>query len=150
MASLFRVSECFMNPVLVQQKRLSEQLLLNDSFSPSEPLFLKLGLLKLDDISTLQLTSFVYPCVNKLALHCLIIISITFLIFMMIVKHHLLYSYDGFFRPTIVFLGGRLSLKFRRRQFRREEREKSFILQTSGKAKIGAKTKTLFKVLKAF
>ena len=39
----------------------------NDSFSPSEPLFLKLGLLKLDDIFKLQLTSFVYTCISKLA-----------------------------------------------------------------------------------
>ena len=38
-----------------------------NGFSLSEPLFFKLGLLKLDDIFTLQLTSFVYACINKLA-----------------------------------------------------------------------------------
>ena len=61
-------SEWFYNPVLVKQKRLSKQLLLmGPSRTPSEPLFLKLGLLKPADIFTLQLTSFVYACINKLA-----------------------------------------------------------------------------------
>ena len=41
-----------MNPVSVQQKRLSEQLLL---MTPSHPQNFKLGLLKLDGIFMLQL-----------------------------------------------------------------------------------------------
>ena len=53
-----------MKPVSVQQKRLSEQLLL---MIPSHPQNLKLGLLKLDDIFMLQLSSFVYACINRLA-----------------------------------------------------------------------------------
>ena len=60
-------SECFMNPVSVQQKKVIRAITFNDSFSPSEPLFLKLGLLKLDDIFKLQLASFVYACINRLA-----------------------------------------------------------------------------------
>ena len=60
-------SECFMNPVSVQQKKVIRAITFNGSFSPSEPLFLKLGLLKLDDIFVLQLASFVYACINRLA-----------------------------------------------------------------------------------
>ena len=60
-------SECFMNPVSVQQKKVIRAITFNDSFSLSEPLFLKLGLLKLDDIFKLQLASFVYACINRLA-----------------------------------------------------------------------------------
>ena len=60
-------SECFMNPVSVQQKKVIRAITFKDSFSPSEPLFLKLGLLKLDDIFMLQLASFVYACINRLA-----------------------------------------------------------------------------------
>ena len=60
-------SECFMNPVSVQQKKVIRAITFNDSSSPSEPLFLKLGLLKLDDIFNLQLVSFVYACINRLA-----------------------------------------------------------------------------------
>ena len=60
-------SECFMNPVLIHQQKVIRAITFNDSFSLSEPLFLELGLLKLDDIFTLQVTSFVYACVNKLA-----------------------------------------------------------------------------------
>ena len=56
-----------MNPVLVQQNKVIRAITFNDSFSPSEPVFLKLGLLKPDDIFTLQLTSFVYACISKLA-----------------------------------------------------------------------------------
>ena len=56
-----------MNPVSVQQKKVIRAITFNDSFSPSEPLFLKLGLLKLDDIFKLQLASFVYACINRLA-----------------------------------------------------------------------------------
>ena len=52
-----------MGPVSVQQKKVIRAITFNDFFSPSEPLFL----LKLDDIFTLQLTSFVYACINKLA-----------------------------------------------------------------------------------
>ena len=60
-------SGCFMNPVLVQQKYVIRAITFNDSFSPSGPLFIKLGLLKLDSIFTLQLTSFVCACINELA-----------------------------------------------------------------------------------
>ena len=60
-------SECFMNLVSVQQKMVIRAITFNDSSSPSEPLFLKLGLLKLDDIFKLQLVSFVYACINRLA-----------------------------------------------------------------------------------
>ena len=56
-----------MNPVSVQQKRLSEQLLLMTPSHRQNPFSLKLGLLKLDDIFMLQLTSFVYAYINKLA-----------------------------------------------------------------------------------
>ena len=54
-------------PVSVQQKKVIRAITFNDSFSPSEPLFLKLGLLKLDHIFMLQLASFVYACINRLA-----------------------------------------------------------------------------------
>ena len=47
-------SECFMNPVLGKQKTVIRVITFNDSFSTSEPLFLKLGLLKLDYIFTLH------------------------------------------------------------------------------------------------
>ena len=60
-------SECFMNPVSVQQEKVIRAFAFNDYFSLSEPLFLKLGLLKLDDIFKLQLTSSVYAYINKLA-----------------------------------------------------------------------------------
>ena len=56
-----------MNPVSVQQKKVIRATTFNDSSSPSEPLFLKLGFLKLDDIFNLQLVSFVYACINRLA-----------------------------------------------------------------------------------
>ena len=56
-----------MNPVSVQQKKVIGTITFNDSFSPSEALFLKLGLLELDDIFMLQLASFFHACINKLA-----------------------------------------------------------------------------------
>ena len=60
-------SECFMNPVSVQQKKVIRAITFNDSFSPSEPLFLKLSFLKLGDIFILQLASFVHACISRLA-----------------------------------------------------------------------------------
>ena len=55
-----------MNPVSAQHKKVIRAITFNDSFSPSELLFLKLGRLKLD-IFMLQLASFVYACINRLA-----------------------------------------------------------------------------------
>ena len=57
----------FYEPCLSKTKKVIRAITFNDSFSPSEPLFLKLGLLKLDDIFMLQLASFVYACINRLA-----------------------------------------------------------------------------------
>ena len=56
----------FYEPCFSPMKRVIRAITFNDSFSPSEPLFLRLGLLKLVDIFKLQLTSFVYACINKL------------------------------------------------------------------------------------
>ena len=57
----------FHEPCFRPTKKVIRAITFNDSFSPSEPLFLKLGLLKLDDIFMLQLASFVYACINRLA-----------------------------------------------------------------------------------
>ena len=57
----------FYEPCFSPTKKLIREITFNDSFSPSEPLFLTLGLLKVDNIFTLQLTSFVYACINKFA-----------------------------------------------------------------------------------
>ena len=57
----------FYEPCFSPTKKVIRAITFNDSFSPSEPLFLKLGLLKLDDIFMLQLASFVYACINRLA-----------------------------------------------------------------------------------
>ena len=57
----------FYEPCFSPTRKVIRAITLNDCFSPLEPLFLKLELLKLDDIFKLQLTSFVYACINKLA-----------------------------------------------------------------------------------
>ena len=57
----------FYEPCFSPTKKFIRAITFNDSFSPSEPLFLKLGLSKLDDILMLQLASFVCACINILA-----------------------------------------------------------------------------------
>ena len=56
----------FFEPCFSPTKKLIRAITFNDSFPQSEPLFPKLGLLKLNDIFVLQLASFVYACINKL------------------------------------------------------------------------------------
>ena len=57
----------FYEPCFSPTKKVIRAITFNDSFSPSESLFLKLGLLKMDDIFMLQLASFVYACISRLA-----------------------------------------------------------------------------------
>ena len=48
-------------------KKVIRRITFSEPFPPSEPLFPKLGLWKIDDIFKLQFTSFVNVCNNKLA-----------------------------------------------------------------------------------
>ena len=57
----------FYEPCFSPTKKVIKAITFNDSFSLSKLLFLKLGLLKLDDIFMLQLASFVYACIDRLA-----------------------------------------------------------------------------------
>ena len=57
----------FYEPCFSPTKKVVRAITFNDSFSPSKRLFLKLGLLKLDDIFMLYFTSLFYVCINKLA-----------------------------------------------------------------------------------
>ena len=57
------------NPVFILQKRDVKAMTFSDIITPSLPLFNKLQLLRLTDISNFQLASFVFECVNGLSSH---------------------------------------------------------------------------------
>ena len=56
-----------LNPVFILQKKAVKAMPFSDMITPSLPLFNKLQLLRLTDISNLQLASFVFECVNGLS-----------------------------------------------------------------------------------
>ena len=56
----------FLNPVFILQKKAVKAMTFSDITTPSLP-FNKLELLRLTDISNLQLASFVFECVNGLS-----------------------------------------------------------------------------------
>ena len=56
-----------LNPVFILQKNAVKAVTFSDIITPSLPLFNKLQLLRLTDISNLQLASFVFECVNGLS-----------------------------------------------------------------------------------
>ena len=57
-----------LNSVFILQKKAVKTMTFSDIKTPSLPLFSELQLLRLTDISNLQLVSFVYECVNGLSL----------------------------------------------------------------------------------
>ena len=56
-----------LNPVFILQKKAVKAMTFSDIVTPGLPLFNKLQLLRLTDISNLQLASFVFECVNGLS-----------------------------------------------------------------------------------
>ena len=57
----------FLCPVFILQKKAIKAMTFSDMITPSLPLFNKLQLLRLTDISNVQLAPFVYECVNGLS-----------------------------------------------------------------------------------
>ena len=61
----------YLDRILILQKRIVRMLTHNDirqqdySFPPSDPLFLKLEILKVQDIFKLNIAKFIYKCLNK-------------------------------------------------------------------------------------
>ena len=56
-----------LNPVFILQIKAVKAMIFSDIITPSLPLFNKLQLLRLTDISNLQLASFVFECVKGLS-----------------------------------------------------------------------------------
>ena len=57
----------FLEPIYVLQKKVLKAITFSDITSSSDPLFDRLQVLKLADLFQVQVLSFVYECVNKIA-----------------------------------------------------------------------------------
>ena len=56
-----------LEPVAILQKKIMRSITFNENTAPSTPIFDTLQILKFNDVILLQITSFVYECVNNLA-----------------------------------------------------------------------------------
>ena len=54
-------------PIAILQKKIMRSITFNEITTPSTPIFDTLQILKFNDVILLQITSFVYKCVNNLA-----------------------------------------------------------------------------------
>ena len=57
----------FLEPIYVLQKKVLKAITFSDITASSDPLFDRLQVLKLADLFQVQVLSFVYECVNKIA-----------------------------------------------------------------------------------
>ena len=57
----------YIDPIFILQKKTLKIITFNEVIASSAPLFDALQILKLNDIFKLQVTSFVYECLNNLA-----------------------------------------------------------------------------------
>ena len=59
-----------LEPIAILQKKIMRSVTFNENTAPSTPIFDTLQILKFNDVILLQITSFVYECVNNLAPVC--------------------------------------------------------------------------------
>ena len=56
-----------LEPIAILQKKIMRSITFNENTAPSTPIFDTLQIFKFNDVILLQITSFVYECVNNLA-----------------------------------------------------------------------------------
>ena len=56
-----------LEPIAILQKKIMRSITFNENTAPSTPIFDTMQILKFNDVILLQITSFVYECVNNLA-----------------------------------------------------------------------------------